>query len=75
MTKPVQHVLMCFLIAMLMLAMFHSASLVTWSYDLPPSALSDHVSVWAENWDALMRRLGPAHLTDALKDWFQNLVG
>lgn len=75
MTKVIRQTLTSFLIAMVVMAMFNSASLLTWAYDLQAGALSDRISLYAENWDEGMQDLGPARVTDSLRSWFQEAAG
>lgn len=75
MGKVIRQTLTSFLIAMVLMAMFNSASLLTWAYDLQACALSDRISFYAENWDEAMQDLGPARVTDSLRNWFQEAAG
>jgi hypothetical protein len=57
------------LIALLVMAVFLSQSLVSVVYDLPPGPLADRLASWAEAWDGAMRAIGatrPAEWVTAL---------
>ena len=75
MNTTVWQTLIIMLVAMLFLAVFNSSSLQTWSYDLEPSALNDMISLNAERWHLLMEELGPAAVTELIRNWFSELTG
>ena len=55
-------------LTLLILAMFQSSALVTWSYDLPVSPLSATISSAAESWHALMEQVGIASFSQSVSD-------
>ena len=75
MNTTVWQTLIIMLVAMLFLAVFNSSSLQTWSYDLEPSALNDMISLNAERWHLFMEELGPAGVTELIRNWFSELTG
>lgn len=62
--KQITKLLFIFLIAVIALAMTQSGALVSWSYDLPPSALADTISDSLVTWNETMQDLGITALTD-----------
>ncbi|MEL6784839.1 MAG: hypothetical protein AAFO61_10465 [Pseudomonadota bacterium] len=56
-------VLMLFCAALLALAIFQSAALVTLSYDWPPSVFTERAVVMIETWHGWMEALGPGRWT------------
>lgn len=63
------------LIAMLFLAIFNSASLQTWSYDLEPGPVNDLISANADWWHGVMEEVGAAAVTQSIRDWFSEWTG
>ncbi len=61
------------LLTLIVLAMFQSSALVTWSYDLPVSSYSATISSTAEQWHALMERTGLAEFSESITDRVQSL--
>ncbi|MEM9732115.1 MAG: hypothetical protein AAF903_01360 [Pseudomonadota bacterium] len=55
-----------FCAALLALAVFQSAALVTLSYDWPPSPLTERTVQMIETWHGWMEALGPGEWTTAL---------
>lgn len=74
MTKTAIETLAGFLFAATVLAMFNSASLVTWTYDLPPSAIADALGAAAEKWDEAMQACGPARMSEAIRAAFSSIT-
>ncbi len=60
-------------ITLVVLAMFQSSALVTWSYDLPISPLSVVISSSAERWHGLMEHIGVAALSQSVSDMVLSL--
>ena len=50
--------------ALILLACLRSDKLVSYTYDLPPNALSDKIAAGAEAWDGLMQASGIAEARD-----------
>ena len=55
-------------ILLCVLAVFQSSSLVTLSYDLPPTILSEHAVSAAENWHEWMAAIGAVDLSQFLTE-------
>lgn len=64
-----------FIVSAILLAVFNSASLVTWTYDLEPGLIADRLSAAAEIWDKQMNELGPAKVTTRIRAWFSDMTG
>jgi hypothetical protein len=62
-----------FLATLVILAIFQSSALVTWSYDLPVSTYSETISRSAEEWHALMEQIGTATFSQTVSDAVLNL--
>jgi len=74
MTITFWQVLVTMVLAMLFLAVFNSASLQTWSFDLQPGPVNDVISLNAEKWHNLMEDIGFAGVTQSIRDWFSELT-
>ena len=70
MNTTVWQTLIIMLVAMLFLAIFNSASLQTWSFDLEPGPVNDVISLNAERWHILMEDVGAAGVTELIRNWF-----
>lgn len=61
------------LLTLIVLAVFQSSALLTWSYDLPVSSYSATISSTAEQWHALMERAGLAEFSQSMTERVQSL--
>ena len=75
MTKTVWQTLVTMLVTVVVLAIFNSASLQTWSFDLEPGSVNDMISISAERWHIWMEELGAASVTQSIRDWFSEATG
>ncbi|MEO1066764.1 MAG: hypothetical protein AAFW47_05225 [Pseudomonadota bacterium] len=75
MPKLAFQTLVIFVGATIALGIFNSASLVTWAYDLPANTLSDGIVTLAEVWHDAMIDLGPARLTEIVRDQIGLITG
>ncbi len=60
-----------FLTALVALAIFRSADLVSLTYDLPPSETSEAVVAAAEAWNGWMEAIGAAGLSQSASDFVE----
>ncbi len=51
--------------ALILLACLRSDKLVSYTYDLPPNAITDKIAAGAEAWDGLMQSAGVADARDS----------
>ena len=61
------------LIAFAIFLVFESDGLRHFTRDLPGNAVTDRLVEAADNWHALMRRLGPARLQPAVRETFDRV--
>jgi ferric-dicitrate binding protein FerR (iron transport regulator) len=54
-------------IAVLMLLVFNSGGLARWTQSLPSTPGNVQIAEWAQDWHALMTRLGPAAFFERLR--------
>lgn len=57
-----------FVVAAVSLALFQSDSLLIWTLDMTPSAVSENLVMLAERWHDLMGSLGASGITDAIRE-------
>jgi len=69
----VRSALIALVFATLALALFQSNGLVSWSYDLPISPLSEQIVVACETWNGWMEALGTTAISETVQDWVQSL--
>jgi hypothetical protein len=58
--------LVVFAVTLALMAVFLSASLQSYVYDLPPGPVTDRLAAYAEQWHFLMEEIGAAGLSDVL---------
>jgi hypothetical protein len=58
--------LIVFAVALALMAVFLSASLQSYVYDLPPGPVTDRLAAAAEQWQLWMEDIGAAGLSDAV---------
>jgi len=73
MDKIARETLASFLIAMGLLAMFNSSSLVTWAYDQEERFLPEGAGAFAETWHEWMEAAGFAQVTETIRAQFSEL--
>jgi hypothetical protein len=56
--------LVVFAVALALMAVFLSASLQSYIYDLPPGPITDLLAAYAEQWHLWMEEIGAAGLSD-----------
>lgn len=59
---------MIFVATLVLLMIFQSSSLVTLSYDLPPSPLNETLVSYAETWHSWMQTTGAAGVTEFIRE-------
>ena len=69
----VRSALVALLFATLLLALFQSNGLVSWSYDLPISPLTEKIVAACETWNGWMEALGTTTISENVQDWIQSL--
>lgn len=65
--------LLSFLGALLLMAVFQSAALVTTAYDLPPGFGTETAVAMAKGWHGWMEALGAAQFSEAVHDRVESL--
>ena len=63
-----------FVVSLGVLALFRSASFVSYAYDLPEGPIGSRVAVIAETWNEWMEALGPAQVTAAAEAAMERLA-
>lgn len=69
----VRSAVIALLFATFLLALFQSNGLVSWSYDLPISPLSERIVAACETWNGWMEALGTTAISEHVQDWVQSL--
>lgn len=74
MNRRITQTLLIFLGSTVLLALFNSASLVTWAYDLDPGPLNDQILQAAEGWHMIMENLGLVTVTEMIRDHVRHFI-
>ncbi|ARP98523.1 hypothetical protein [Pseudorhodoplanes sinuspersici] len=61
------------LIAFVLMALFNSSDLRSFTRDLPGNWLTDQLVAYSDQWHELMLALGPAHAQPAVRDVFDDI--
>ncbi len=69
----VRSALIALVFATLVLALFQSNGLVSWSYDLPINPLTEQIVSASETWNEWMNTLGTTEVSESIQDWVQSL--
>ena len=57
----------------LLLAVFQSEGLVSWSYDLPSNAVTETIVSVVQSWNELMQSIGATDVGESVGDFIQSL--
>ncbi|WP_319531184.1 hypothetical protein [uncultured Cohaesibacter sp.] len=71
--QRVRQTLVILLATTLLLAIFQSEGLVSWSYDLPPNAFTETVVSVVQSWNELMRSIGATDVGESVGDFILSL--
>lgn len=73
-TRAVKKMTMILLVTGLFLMLFQSQSILSWTYDLPETALSQNMIMAFETWHQWMEELGFAEISRVISDHVIALV-
>lgn len=71
--RNVRRTAVAMLVAALVLAVFNSDGLSVWARNLPGHPVSDRIVYAADQWHELMQTLGPARISQTVRDFVQDL--